>query len=273
MPDETTFMIKSQDGRTIFRGAPKSWPPLPIWVALLRRCLNGCPPAPEHVLSQVRTLWSQHVSADDSLVKDGDRRLKGDDIMDERGQNKEDPSRDSQDEAVPREKLMAHENYRKPSQSIVSNMTWATSRRHSAITAEEVEVAVKQGSGRTSRKGSLELPSQVPSLLSDIMQGKSRSRALSPKTPQSWTSSDQEEADPDSAAGNLTGAQRSLQRLCRVLRHCSRRMLVTAPTHVQEVLGYGTRDAESLRFFRKTLAVSRCKPTWLQILAWESTSS
>ena len=60
-------------------------------------------------------LWSQHVSADDALAKDGDRRLKGDDIMDERGQEQRRSFERFTDETVPREKLMAHENYRKPS--------------------------------------------------------------------------------------------------------------------------------------------------------------
>lgn len=46
MPDGLSFMIKGGDGRTIFRGAPKSWPPLETWIALLRRCLDGTPAGP-----------------------------------------------------------------------------------------------------------------------------------------------------------------------------------------------------------------------------------
>ena len=138
--------------------------------------------------------------------------------MDERGQNKEDPSRDSQDEAY-RGKLMAHENYSPPI-NCLEHDSGRTSRRHSQLQPKRLGCR-QTGSGQLPAKVALSFRHRSP-LCYLILCRKIRSRALSPKTPQSWTSSDPEEADPDSAAGNLTGAQRSLQD-CAVSLHCSRR--------------------------------------------------
>ena len=76
-------MINGSDGRTIFRGAPKSWPPLDVWIKLLRRCLNGTPPAPEDVIAEVQKLAS---NADPPFrEQDGGIRDDGHERYDEEG--------------------------------------------------------------------------------------------------------------------------------------------------------------------------------------------
>ena len=296
MPDGLSFMIKGGDGRTIFRGAPKSWPPLETWIALLRRCLDGTPPAPEDVIEEIEMLASSQQSNDTEEADDGLPPFEGSKEEERGGEGEE--WRDEQVDGIGGVLLKSPTKERAQAPSRMERRhSGRASRRHSAITVEELELTDEQKATRSSRKGSLDLPSQVPTLLSGIMERKARSRTSSPTTTQphcsggsdrgkvtlptsnsttttttpiTTTSSSTERGAMSLGFGamraeveHLSCAQRSLERLCRVLRQCSRRMAVQAPAALTMLLDYELGGAANLRFFKRVLAVSRMQSVML----------
>ena len=159
---------------------------------------------------------------------------------------------------------MAHENHRKPSQSIVSNMTLGEHLGIRQLQLKRLKLPSNRVLDELPAKVALSFRHRSP-LLSDIRENPVPGHYL-PKhhnlglvvTKKKLTLTQQQEillepSDPAETVPCLTPLLTA--HVSHSANACSRSS------------GCGTRDAESLDFSERLWQFHGCKPTWLQILA------